>query len=270
MIGSDALRSELIFLPDDGRCERIDDGFVLLTPSNPTFWWGNCLHFDQAPRAGDFTRWMRAFETQVQAIQPASSHRAFGWDGDERGVVEPFIDAGFDYFEVLGLTLDRGAPIVAPHPHRDIPVTAISGADWDALLALLVATRDPKHDENGYRLFASRQIARWRALEAAGQGGWFAVIVGGRIASALGVFVERERGPDGRRIGRFQHVVTDPSMRRRGLCGTLVEHASRHAFAHLDADVLRIAADEHDTARRVYEACGYRIVSRHRGVERDR
>ena len=79
-----------------------------------------------------------------------------------------------------------------------------------------------------------------------------------------------KRGPDGRRIGRFQHVVTDPSMRRRGLCGTLVEHASRHAFAHLDADVLRIAADENDTARRVYEACGYRIVSRHRGVERDR
>lgn len=89
-----------------------------------------------------------------------------------------------------------------------------------------------------------------------------------RIAAALGIFVERERGPDGRRIGRFQHVVTEASMRRRGLCGTLVEHATRHAFEQLDADALRISADENDTARRVYEACGYRIASRHRGIER--
>lgn len=123
MIPSDALRSELIFLPDDGSLTRIADGFVLLTPSNPTFWWGNCLRFDHAPRAGDFARWMRAFETHVLAIQPASSHRAFGWDGDERGAIGPFVDAGFEYFETLGLMLDRGDPYAAPHPNRDVSVT---------------------------------------------------------------------------------------------------------------------------------------------------
>jgi len=266
-LASDDLRSELIFLPADGSLTRFDDGFVLLTPSNPTYWWGNSLRFDHAPRAGDFQPWMQAFEARVHAVQPASSHRTFGWDGDQRGVVEPFVAAGFAYFEVLGLTLDRGDPFGAPRPNRERPVTRVAGAGWDALLALLVETRDPKHTEDGYRTFQTAQIAGWRALEAAGQGCWFAVQDGGRIVSALGVFVEKERGADGRRIGRFQHVVTDPSRRRQGLCGTLVEHASRYAFAHLDADSLRISADENDVARRVYESCGYRITSRHRGVE---
>ena len=265
---SDALRSELIFLPDDGSLARIDGGLVLLTPSNPTFWWGNSLRFDRAPRHDDFERWMRAFETHVHAVQPASSHRTFGWDGDDRGEVGRFVADGFEYFEIIGLTAGRDQPLVAPHRAVEATPHRIAGDDWGSLCEMLVATRDPKHSEAAHREFTERQIDGWRALEARGQGGWFGIVEGGRVVSALGVFAERERGPDGRRIGRFQQVATLQSARRRGLCGTLVEHASRFAFAQLDVDTLRIAADENDAARRVYEGCGYRIVSRHRGLER--
>ena len=267
-LASDALRSELIFLPAGGSVTRFDQGFVLLTPSNPTYWWGNSLRFDHAPRDGDFDQWMGLFETRVHAVHPGSAHRTFGWDGDRRGAVEPFVAAGFEYFETIGLTLDRGAPFAAPHPNREATIRRLAGNDWDALRELQVETRDPKHEEAAHRLFAARQIDGWRALEANGQGGWFEVVDGERIVAALGVFVEKDRGPDGRRIGRFQQVVTHPSRRRRGLCGTLVEHASRHAFTHFDADSLRISADENDVARRIYQACGYRITSRHRGLER--
>lgn len=45
---SDALRSELIFLPGPGRagsnCYRVDDCIVIRTPDNPTYWWGNTLY----------------------------------------------------------------------------------------------------------------------------------------------------------------------------------------------------------------------------------
>ena len=268
MIASDALRSELIFLPADGSLTRFEGGFVLMAPSNPTYWWGNSLRFDHAPRATDFGPWMRAFETRVHAIQPTSSHRTFGWDSDQRGDVDRFIEAGFEYFEIIGLALDRGDAFRAPHSDHAIRPARIAGDGWAALLALLVETRDPKHDEAGHRTFVKRQIAGWRDLEAAGQGCWFAVVIDGLIAAALGIFVEKQRGADGRRIGRFQQVVTHPAMRRRGLCGTLVEHASRHAFTHLDADSLRISADENDIARRIYQACGYRIADRHRALER--
>jgi RimJ/RimL family protein N-acetyltransferase len=270
---SDGLRSELIFLPDDGSVRRFGDehcgGFVMLTPSNTGYWWGNSLWLDRAPRAGDFDRWMKAFETHVHAVQPASTHRTFGWDGDERGEVDEFVAAGFDYFETIGLTADDPTAIRAPHPNVTADITPLAGDAWSSLLALLVETRDPKHSEAGYADFASRRIIGWQTLEAGGQGGWFAVHEADRVVAALGVFAEAQRGPDGRRIGRFQHVVTHPSLRRQGLCGTLVEHATRHAFKHLDVDSLRISADENDVARRVYEACGYRIMSCQRGLERE-
>jgi RimJ/RimL family protein N-acetyltransferase len=270
---SDGLRSELIFLPDDGSVKRFEDedcgGFVMLTPSNTGYWWGNSLRLDRAPRAGDFDRWMEAFETHVHAVQPASTHRTFGWDGDQRGAVDDFVAAGFEYFETIGLTADEATAINAPHFNAAADVAPIAGDAWSSLLALLVETRDPKHSEAGYAEFAARQIVGWQTLEARGQGCWLGVREAGRVVAALGIFAEPQRGPDGRRIGRFQQVVTHPAMRRRGLCGTLVEHASRHAFEHLDVDSLRISADENDVARRVYESCGYRITSRHRGLERE-
>ncbi len=87
------------------------------------------------------------------------------------------------------------------------------------------------------------------------------------MQATLGVFVEAARGPDGRRIGRFQQVATNPSARRQGLAGTLVLHASRVAFDALDADVLLILADAHAAARRVYERAGYRLASVEYGLE---
>jgi predicted GNAT family N-acyltransferase len=270
---SDGLRSELIFLPDDGSVTRIEcgdcSGFVILTPSNTGYWWGNSLRFDHAPRDEDFDGWMKAFETHVHAVQPASKHRTFGWDGEERGDVDRFVAAGFEYFQTIGVVVDRGETVVAPHFNRQANIVRIAGDDWTSLLRLLVDTRDPKHSEEGYIPFSKAQIVGWQDLEAKGQGCWFGVRDGGRIVAALGIFVEARRGTDGRRIGRFQQVVTDASVRRQGLCGTLVEHASRFAFEQLDADALRISADANDLARRVYESCGYRVRSRHHGLERE-
>ncbi len=265
---SDLLRSELIFLPDDGRVVRFDGGLAILTPSNPDYWWGNTLHLDRPPHDGDFDRWMAAFASHVQAVQPASVHRTFGWDGPERGAIEPFVDAGFRDFETVALAVDRDRCVVAPKPDAAFEIVRIAGDDWNALRRLQVETRDPWHDANAYDGFMSRRIAGWRTLEERGAGAWFAARRDGRLVSALGVYGERERGADGRRIGRFQFVVTDPAWRRRGLAGMLVEEATRFAFERLDVDVLYLLADANDAARRVYEGCGYRARSMHRGLER--
>lgn len=263
---SDALRSALIFLPDDGRLVRFDGGFELRTPSNPAYWWGNTLFFDDAPIDGDFARWTALFRTRIHAVQPASTHTTFGWDGDVSGAVEPFVAAGFEHFTTLGLGCDRGTAVEAPHAGAET-VAPLDGADWTSLLRLLVDTRLVAQAEADYADYATRQIARWRTLQETGQGSWFGVRGSDGLVAALGVFAERRRGPDGRRIGRFQNVVTHPSARRRGFAGRLVAHASRYALERLDVDALLIMADEHGDARRVYEACGYRFRSRHHGLE---
>ena len=267
---TDALRSELILLPADGRCYSVGTGarrpVVTLTPSNPTYWWGNCLRFAQAPEDGDFARWTALFATHVHARQPASTHTTFGWEGREQGVVQPFLDAGFDYFETIVLTAQRGNAIRAPHVASSTPVR-IAGTRWDELLELMMVTREAFHTEGPYREFATRRIDGWRALETAGRGAWFGIVDDDRLVSALGVFVEAEAGADDRRIGRFQHVVTHPDARRRGYAGTLVAHASAYAFDRLGADGLLIIADENDVARRVYQACGYRATTWQRNLE---
>ena len=184
---------------------------MIRTPDNPTYWWGNTLHFDGPPRDGDLERWNRLFVTHVEARQPLSSHRTFGWDGDARGVVEPFVADGYEYFETLVLAAGPSSTIAAPHPTAAARIVAITGDGWDALHALLVDTRDEgKHSEAGYSAFARLRVARWRALVDAGQGAWFGAraVDDDRLLSALGVFVEPRAGRDGRRVGRFQHVVT--------------------------------------------------------------
>lgn len=278
---SDELRSELIFLPGAGRagsnCYRVDDCIVIRTPDNPTYWWGNTLHFDGAPGDDDFKRWTQLFEDHIRTPQPASRHTTFGWSGVETGVVrpavQPFLDAGFVLFGTEALAAQAGSPIVAPHPNRSARIDFITGSDWCALHEVLFETRDAgKHDPAGYAEFARRRIAGWRALAERGQGAWFGAWLevdgAASLVAALGVFVEAQPGIDGRRIGRFQHVVTMPSARRQGLAGTLVEHASRHAFEVLGADTVLILADPADIACRIYESTGFRAQGRQQCLER--
>src|SRR4051812_23434282 len=39
--------------------ERRDDHLVIRSPSNPAFYWGNLLLFDEPPQPGDVERWER-------------------------------------------------------------------------------------------------------------------------------------------------------------------------------------------------------------------
>jgi GNAT superfamily N-acetyltransferase len=269
---SDALRSELIFLPGDGSLAPVDDGTTralrMLTPSNPTYWWGNSLRMDAPPRDGDFGRWMALFDATIRALQPESIHHTFAWDGDERGVVAPFVAAGFEWFETISMGVARASDVAAPHPTARA-IVPVDDRRWDPLVDLLVATRGPDHSEHGYRTYLQPRVRDWQALEAEGRGRWFCVEDDdGRVVSALGVFAEARAGADGRRIGRFQLVMTHPDARRQGLAGSLVAHASRYALDRLGVADLRISADANDVARRIYEACGYRVRSRLQGLER--
>jgi RimJ/RimL family protein N-acetyltransferase len=268
---AEAFRSNLIFLPESGSVRRVGDCVVVLTPDNPTFWWGNALIFDGPPEAGDLDRWQQAFDALIRTPQPASRHTTFVWSGDDVGEIAPFVAEGFVPFDSVALAADRESAIAAPHPNRDVNVEPFDVDDWDRLLELMVAQREDGHPREAYRAFAERRIAGWRRLAAHGQGAWFGAFEPERrtrLLSALGIFVEAQPDADGVRLGRFQHVLTDPAERRRGLAGTLVAHASRFAFERLAATRLLIIADEHDVARRVYASCGFRTAGHSRGLER--
>ena len=101
-------RTHLIFARFDGEVADRGDHVVVRTPHNPTYWWGNFLLYELPPREGDAASWIAAFEGEITALQPASTHLAFG------------IDGGADFelpadFAAAGLVKQRSA-IRSPNP----------------------------------------------------------------------------------------------------------------------------------------------------------
>ena len=45
---------------------------------NPTYWWGNFLLFDHAPRERVAPAWLARFEAEIALLQPESRHITFG------------------------------------------------------------------------------------------------------------------------------------------------------------------------------------------------
>ena len=272
-------RSELIFHRADGEVidSRAEHGCrVIRTPSNPTFYWGNYLLFDCAPRPGDAQRWPALFERLIAAEQPLCRHRAFGWLEDTPGDLVDFLADGYTQNNAVVMqTIDVPTAPALKLDARLRPL-ALDGAEaereWSALVELSVATRSPEYGEDGYRVFARRSVERWRALGQAGRGNWFGAFIEGpapgpRLVAALGVYVEAEP-EDGERLARYQSVMTDAAYRRRGLCRALVATAARHARDELGADRLIIVAAAGEMPEQLYASVGFVAAGLQRGVQR--
>jgi predicted GNAT family acetyltransferase len=90
-----------------------------------------------------------------------------------------------------------------------------------------------------------------RALTEEGHGSWFGAFVDGDLVAQLGVIT------DGSGVARYQNVETHPAWRRRGLAGTLVWQAGRHALDTVGASTLVIVAEPLADAIRVYRTLGF-------------
>ena len=73
-------RTHLIFPRFDAIIAERADCLLVRTPHNPTYFWGNFLLFDRPPRVGEAASWLTLFAAEISALQPESSHLAFGID----------------------------------------------------------------------------------------------------------------------------------------------------------------------------------------------
>lgn len=271
-------RSELIFHRADGDVVdlRAAHGCRLIrTPSNPSFFWGNYLLFDRAPRSGDAGRWEQLFEQLIARLQPESTHRAFGWIEDAPGDVDQFLAVGYRRNDAVVMQSKQIPDVPVPTIDATIRPLALHGdeaeCDWEALMGLYMATRSEEFDAESYRPYAQRSVERWRALANAGQGNWFGAFAsddGGRprLAAALGLYAERDP-EDGERIARFQSVMTAESDRRRGLCRALIATAMRNVSAAHAVDRFIIVAAAGEMPERLYASVGFTVAGMQRGVQ---
>ena len=250
--------TDLDTLPLDRVVEQRDGYLLIRSPSNPTFYWGNLLLFDDAPRRGDAARWEELFEREF-GDEPRVQHRSFAWDlahGEAGAAREEFVERGYDLDESIGLVAD--AAQVQPHPreNREVAVRMLDpGADeelWDAVVELQVAGRQEGHDEESFREFARPRLDDRRALFRLGRGAWYVAIdpASDEVAASCGVVVTGGRG-------RFQVVDTALPFRRRGICSRLVVEAAQHSAEAHGAERFVIVADVGYHALGLYESLGF-------------
>jgi ribosomal protein S18 acetylase RimI-like enzyme len=253
-------RTDLIFPRFDGQILDRADYLVIRTPSNPTYYWGNFLLFADPPRQGDLGRWKALFAREI-GLPPQVQHFAFGWDtvDGETGLVQPFLDEGFNLGQAFVLTAGRVNP--PPKPNQEVVIRPLT-EDWEWLQAEQnqVLCRQAGHSQAEFQRFKRDQMQRFRRMTHAGLGQWFGAFLEGQLVADLGVFAE---GP----LGRFQDVGTHPDYRRRGICGTLVHQASLYAFEKMKVETLVMVADEHYFAAKIYESVGFQPLEHQVGLD---
>jgi ribosomal protein S18 acetylase RimI-like enzyme len=240
------------------------------SPTNPTFWWGNLLVFDNPPVPGDGERWEAAFAAEF-ADEPRVRHRTFAWDrvDDERGAVTTeFTARGYDLELNVGMIATPEE--IQPHPraNRDVMVKALDprqgGPDeplWNQVQEIQVIGRDVEQlpDEEVHRVFTVGRQNEYRSMFRAGAGAWYVALDGDVVAGSMGIVVTGGRA-------RYQAVDTAVTHRRQGICSRLLVDAARHAVSTYGAERLVIVADPDYHAAGIYESVGFRPVERVCGV----
>jgi GNAT superfamily N-acetyltransferase len=254
-------RTDLIFPAFDG--EIIDRGsyIVVRTPSNPTFYWGNFLLFEDPPAEGDYDRWRELFAKEI-GVPPFTRHMTFGWDTvhGEQGIVAPFVENGFRLEKSTVLTARKLNP--PAHPAPDLMVRPlVSDDDWAQSVENQVLTREPEFSEPEHRVFRERAMGRYRKMAARGLGDWFGGFLGKRLVADLGIFHTGK-------VGRYQSVQTHPDFRRRGIAGSLVYQASRYAIERHGLETLVIVAETDSNAGRLYLSLGFAAAEYQVGLEK--
>ncbi len=240
-------QTDLIFARFSGEIVDRGDYTVIRTPSNPTFWYGNFTVFPQPPETQDVTRWMEISKLEF----PTAKHCVIGFDSvdGELGAAREFEALEFNVVETVVMTASEiHAPPKVNLEAECCPI--LTSEDWEQAIALRIECNDD-HEPEGYKLFIRRKMLEYQRMTEAGLGNWWGAFLDGKMVSSLGLFLDNG-------VGRFQSVETHADYRRRGLCGTLVHTAAKHAFEILKARVLVMCADPEYHAARIYESIGFK------------
>lgn len=256
-------QTDFIFHRFQGEVMEHANYWVVRTPNNPTYWFGNFLLFKTAP-AGHriLDRWL---ELHRQEFGDNLNHRVFGWDEEREGDVGSFLEAGFQTSHGIELALDTMPGTSKLNPAITVrPIIATT--DWEAVAAqqILVDRVDFDYPEDGGE-FRRRQLKGFRKMSEAGRGHWWGAFIGPELVGNMGLFFDEQN-----RVGRFQNVSTSPDHRRRRVCTTLLHHIVQHAFEKVGARQLVICtgADDDNAAIPTYRNFGFKDAGRSYAVVR--
>lgn len=256
--------TDIDVLAADHTLRRRDGYWLVESPQNPTFWWGNFLLFDDPPAPGDGERWEALFAREF-AARPDVTHRSFGWDRTDAAVgaaEQELVARGYELERSSGLVATPERIVAHPRANREVEVRALdpqTGADdelWEQVVQVQLAQAPEEQDAAYHLTFSRRRQQELREIfSGGGRGCWYVALLDGEVAGSLGVVVTGIRA-------RYQAVDTVERFRRRGIARRLVVDAARDACAKQAIDHLVIAADPDYHAIGIYEELGFERTER--------
>lgn len=244
------LRSDLMVSGTGHILQERADRYVLRTPDQPDYWFGNTVIFKS------YRDDPAALISQFKQDFPDASHVCLQWDvpnlprGDG---FDAYLRQGFSIEEIDTLVLDGDVT------RFDLPggITARalhSDDDWAQLVQLQIDTGlAGGYSKDDHPPYVTRSFEVHRRACHAGRGAWFGAFDGDLLVADMGIYL-------GDGLARYQSVETRSSHRRMGLCRALVGMAHDWARARDPRARLVIVADRDRAPGRIYRACGFTPV----------
>jgi len=241
---SDLLRTDIHLATLLGERDEREDFFVVQTPENPGFFYGNLLVLKDEPRA--IAPWITTFE---EAIGAEKVHRCIAWSGEPLG---PKLLAEA---EQLGLEVEAATEMfmdVAPPSKGEWVVRPIElEKDWAASVQLSIdADVAEQEGDESFHLFKERLRETRRKWIERGLATWWGAFDGERLVGQCGMVQCEE-------LGRYQAVETHPDWRRRGVCASLISTVAHDALHRLGCERLILVAEVDGPALELYRRLGF-------------
>lgn len=239
------------------------DAWVVTTPTNPTYHWGNYLLFKQAGAgvAGQIN--LKSLTERFQAAfahAPKVGHVAIAWDEPLSGLnlkalLGACVSLGFEVLQSQVMALNRAAVTLSNMNHATLVRPLCGDAEWDQATRLQIASRPEHFSRDEYETYMRSRMAHLKAMANAGLGFWMGAFTPeGLLVGDLGVFGQKGG------VARFQCVETAAGFRNQGVCTTLVATACLAAFEYIGARTVAIIADPGSQAEKIYRSVGFEAV----------
>ncbi|NNG00556.1 MAG: GNAT family N-acetyltransferase [Desulfobacteraceae bacterium] len=248
-------RSEMLFTKQNGVINEKPDYYVVRTPSNPDYYFGNYLLLKTPLSNGKKTQMERRFHEEIGSF-PGIKHKTFCWTphGDESEDVSGFVDAGYEYMECAVLTAGQKDIMSPAKRNGHIRIRGLEDEnDWAQLTDCMLAERKEHYPLDSYSTFLTKRLNAYRKMIKEKTGIWYGAFLGDELAGTLGLFFDAN-------FGCFQEVITKKRYRNQGICKTLVHSVCNKGFQR--AEILVLIADENYHAAAIYESLGFKPTER--------
>lgn len=225
--------------------EERENHFVIRSPHNPDYHWGNFILVSNSSLVSDADRWMQTF---TEAF-PEATWVAIGL---------PQFPESLENWQASGTELERMDVLktltqpACPEITRGYTSRIFEDGDWDLLLAREISEnkKSGEHDAESFERFISKAIEGYKDLCAKGVAAWFGAFYKSELVADLGIVTCGE-------TARYQSVQTDVNHRRNGLASHLLGKAASWAGQEGCTSWVIVTESTND-AGRVYRKAGFK------------